>query len=199
MSLAGCHHPGVLVHSQPTLLAILGLTVPVAGWPSPGPQASAAQPPIHSCPQPLPVVMPSAILPQHSSFIHPTSHSGASRPHSRHWDYSSGQAHLGQQSFYPSPSMAPRYLQDGVNPTHAFKAVNLGWSSPLWTPAPPQPSGQHPTPPPMVCEVPTPVTVTPPSLCWVPPLAILSPLCMAHFHCSFRISSWSPLPDTSFN
>lgn len=47
-----------------------------SGWVAqPRTPGLSCPPPIHSCPQPLPVVMPSAILPQHSSFIHPTSHS----------------------------------------------------------------------------------------------------------------------------
>lgn len=94
VSLAECHHPGVLLHPRPTFPAILGLTALVAGWPSPGPHTSAP-----SCPLLLPVVKPWAVLPQHPLLIHSTSHSGAPRPHSRHWGYSSGQTCLGWQSF----------------------------------------------------------------------------------------------------
>lgn len=195
VSLAECHHPGVLLHPRPTFPAILGLTAPVAGWPSPGPQASAP-----SCPLLLPVVKPWAVLPQHPLLIHspvirellgPTQGTGVTavdRP------VLAGRvsAHL--------PSMAPHYLQDGTNPhAHAqshqprLELSSLDSSTPR-TPSPPVirtgPCSVHGT------HVHEPLQASAragPSTRHT----ILSPLHRTHFHCFFRTAPLSIPRDAS--
>lgn len=68
VSLAGCRNPGVLLHAQPTLPLALGLTTELAGWPKPGPWASAPYCPLF--PTALPVVKPLAFLPKPPFIIH---------------------------------------------------------------------------------------------------------------------------------
>lgn len=67
MSPAGCRDPGVLLtHGQRP--PALGLTTESAGWPKPGPWASAPYCPLF--PTALPVVKPLAFLPKPPLIIH---------------------------------------------------------------------------------------------------------------------------------
>lgn len=77
MSLAGCHNPGVPLHAQPTLPLVSGLTTELAGWPKPGPQASAPYHPLF--PTALPVVKPLAFLPKPRLIVHSAQDQGASK------------------------------------------------------------------------------------------------------------------------